>query len=87
MEPPPAAPFEMIEAELVLELLVVPLDPPAQMRQTDERGQRRRPGQGREVVLRRRRLAQGPLAQDPLDLPGLSAMSIMRGPNAPGDEL
>src|SRR6266498_1353985 len=40
MEPPPAATFEMIETEFVLELLVVPLDSPAQMSQTDEGGQR-----------------------------------------------
>ena len=86
MEPPPAATFEMIETEFVLELLVVPLDPPAQVRQTDEGGQRGRPGQRREVVLRRRRLAQRPLGQDPLDGSGLSAVSVMRGPNAKGDE-
>src|SRR5437867_1020440 len=86
MEPPPAATFEMIEAEFVLELLVVPLDPPAQMSQTDEGGQRGRPGQSREVVLRRRCLTQRPFAQGPLDGPGLGAVSIMRGPNSKGDE-
>src|SRR5713101_6586594 len=86
MEPSPAAPFEMIEAEFVLEFLVVPLDPPAQMRQTDEGGQRCRLGQSREVVLRRRGLALRPFAQDPFDGPGLGALSIMRGPNSKGEE-
>src|SRR5712691_10715316 len=86
MEPPPATTFEMIETEFVLELLVVPLDPPAQMSQTDEGGQRGRPGQSREVVLRRCRLARRPLAQDPLDGAGFGAVLIMRGPNSQGDK-
>ena len=86
MEAPPPAPFEMIEAELVFELLVIALDPPAQVRQTDEGGQWRRLGQGREVVLGRRGLAQRPLAEDPLDGAGLGAVAVMRGPDAQGDE-
>jgi hypothetical protein len=44
MEASPPATFEMIEAELVFEFLVVALDPPAQVGQTDEGGQRRRLG-------------------------------------------
>src|SRR3989442_9684280 len=86
MNPPPAAPFEMIEAEFVLELLVIPLDPPAQVRQPNEGGQRGRLGQGREVVLRRRRLAQRPLTKDPFDGAGLGAALVMRRPDAEGDE-
>src|SRR6266536_256699 len=86
MEAPPPSPFEMIEAELIFEFLVIALDPPAQMRQTDEGGQRRRLGQCRKVVLRRRGLAQRPLAEDPLDGSGLSAVAVMRGPDAQGDE-
>src|SRR5713101_4983442 len=86
MEPPPAATFEMIETEFVLELLVVSLDPPTQVSQTDEGGQGCRLGQRREVVLRRRRFAQRPLGQDPLDGPGFGAVSIMGRPNAQGDE-
>ncbi len=50
MEPPPAATFEMIEAEFVLELLVVPLDPPAQVSQPDEGGQGA--GSGHNSALR-----------------------------------
>src|SRR5438552_18261053 len=86
MEPPPAATFEMIETEFVLEFLVVPLDPPPQVSQTDERDQRGRLGQRREVVLRRRRFARRPLGQDPLDGPGFGTVSIMGRPNAQGDE-
>src|SRR5438128_1340077 len=44
VKPAPAAAFEVIEPDLVLELLVVPLDTPTQLRQPDHvRPRRRRP--------------------------------------------
>ena len=67
MEAAPAAPFEVIETKLVLQFLIVSLDAPAQMGQSSEVGEGRRGGQGGEVVLRRRRFVQRPLAQEPLD--------------------
>jgi hypothetical protein len=42
VETPPASPFKMIEPQLVLQLLVVPLDAPAQHRELDQIGARRR---------------------------------------------
>jgi hypothetical protein len=42
VETPPAAPFKMIEPQLVLQLLVVPLDAPAQHHELDQIGARRR---------------------------------------------
>src|SRR3989442_5702705 len=38
VETPPASPFKMIEPQLVLQLLVVPLDAPAQHRELDQIG-------------------------------------------------
>src|SRR5437899_1135226 len=42
VEAPPASPFEVIEPQLVLQLLVVPLDTPAQHREPDQIRPRRR---------------------------------------------
>src|SRR5438093_5171355 len=78
MEPPPAAAFEMIEPELVLQLLVIAFDAPAQMRQPSERGHGRRRGQRREVVLRWCRLVEGPLTQEPFGRRGLATPTRRR---------
>jgi hypothetical protein len=48
MEAAPAAASEMVQPELVFELLVVALDPPAQLGEVDEIGEGRRCRQGRE---------------------------------------
>src|SRR2546426_9727354 len=42
VEAPPAPPFEVIQPQLVLQLLVGPLDPPAQHREPDKIGARGR---------------------------------------------
>src|SRR5712692_6655990 len=83
MKAAPAAPFEMIEAELVLEFLIVALDAPAELGETDELADRRRRRQGREPILRRLRIASRPLDQQPLFRPRLGALVIaMRRPDA-----
>src|SRR2546422_1011804 len=65
MEPTPAAPFEVIQPQLVLEFLVVALDPPPQLSQADESGERDGLRQRRQPVLRRRRVAARPLDEEP----------------------
>ena len=60
-----AAPFEMVEAELVLEVLVLLLDRPPLMRQADQARQAGRGGQVDEVLFAPPGWAQSPLAQEP----------------------
>ena len=59
------APFEVIEAEFVLEFLILLFDRPALMRQAHERPQRRRRGQMHQVVLGPRRRAAISLGEQP----------------------
>jgi hypothetical protein len=46
MEAAPASPFEVIQAEFILELLIVPLDPPAELGEAERA---RRSGSARGV--------------------------------------
>src|SRR6058998_3677598 len=81
MEASPAAAFEVIEPELILELLIVALDTPTQLGEADEVGRRRR--QGREPILRGLGFAPRPLDQQPFLRSGLPALLIaMGGPYA-----
>src|SRR3989304_3925813 len=73
MEPPPPAALEMIEPELVLELLIVALDAPAQLGEPNEVGDRRRRRQRRQPILRGLRFASRPFDQQPLLRPGRRA--------------
>src|SRR5713101_2858461 len=83
MEPPPAAALEMVEPELILELLIVALDAPAQLGEADEVDDGRRLRQGREPILRRFGFAPRPLDEQPRLRPGLRALLIaMGGPHA-----
>src|SRR3972149_2501058 len=83
--PPPA--LEMVEPELILELLIVALDAPAQLGEADEISEGRRLRQGREPILRGLRVAPRPLDQQPLFRPGLRTLLIaMGGPHAPPRE-
>src|SRR5919107_1310621 len=66
VEAAPAAALEVAQAELLLELLEVALDPPAQLGMGDQLLGRGGLGQGREPVLRGALLALGPLRQEPL---------------------
>src|ERR1700687_4023624 len=59
----PAAPFVVVQAHLVLQLLVVALDPPAELDQPHEIVERYRRGDVREPVLRRFLLSGRPLHQ------------------------
>src|SRR6266542_1411937 len=83
MEASPAAALEMIQPELVLELLIVALDPPTQLGEADELGERGRLRQRREPILRGLRVLSRPLDQHPLLRPGRRALRIaMGGPPA-----
>src|SRR3954465_11901823 len=66
MKAAPAPSSIMIEPQFLLDILIIPLNPPAQLgpvNQIDQGGGRR---QGREPVLRRLRVALRPLDQQPL---------------------
>src|SRR3954463_12208102 len=66
MKAAPAASFVMVEPKFLLEILIIPLNPPAQLgpvNQIDQGGGRR---QGRKPVLARLRVARRPLDQQPL---------------------
>ena len=66
MKAAPAASFVMVEPKFLLEILIIPLNPPAQfghVNQIDQGGRRR---QGREPVLGRLLVARRPLDQQPL---------------------
>src|SRR6266536_5940161 len=83
IEAAPAAALEMVEPELVLELLIVALDAPAQLGEADEVGERRRLRQRRQPILRGLCVGPWPLDQQPLLRPGLRSLLIaMGGPHA-----
>src|SRR2546425_380074 len=60
VESPPASPFKMIEPQLVLQLLVVSLDAPAEHRELDQLGARRRQRQRGQPILDRGGLGARP---------------------------
>src|ERR1019366_5450099 len=83
MEAAPPTPFKMSEPELLLELLIVPFDTPAQLGGVDQPAEGDLFRKGREPVFGRLILALGPLDQQPLFRSGLSEIVIaMRDPNA-----
>src|SRR5260370_8321536 len=87
MEATPAAALEMIQPQLVLELLIVALDPPAQLGEADELGDGGRLRQRREPVLGGRAVAPWPFDQQPLFRPRCRALLIaMGGPHAQARE-
>src|ERR1700760_499642 len=79
MKPAPVAALVVAEAELLLELLVIPLDPPARLGHPHEALERGAPGQIGEPVLGRLSRAVRPLDQQPLLRPRLRALRIAMG--------
>src|SRR3954466_11115153 len=65
VEAAPAAAPAVPEPDFLLEILGLPLEAPAQLSQVDQIGEAGLLGQGRQPVLRRLRLALGPLDQQP----------------------
>src|SRR5712692_6477307 len=76
---PPTAPLEMVQPELILELLIVALDAPAELGQADEGRDRGHLRQSREPILRGRAFAPRPLDEQPFFRPGLRALRIAMG--------
>src|ERR1700760_2724554 len=79
MKPAPVAALVMAEAELLLELLVIPLDPPARLGNPHEALPRRALGQIGEPVPGWLSFAIWPLDQQPLLRPRLRALRIAMG--------
>src|SRR6201993_5326309 len=79
MKTAPVAALVVAEAVLLLELLVIPLDPPARLGNPHEALPRRAPGQIGEPVLGWLRFAVWPLDQQPLLRPRLRALRIAMG--------
>ena len=63
---PPAPPLVLVQSQLLLELLIVPLDDPALLGEGDEFFELRRRGQIRQPVLGRFRFPWEPFDQQPL---------------------
>src|SRR5207247_9768022 len=84
---PPASPFKMIEPQLVLQLLVVPLDAPAQHGELDQIGARRRRRQRGQPILDRGGFGARPLDEQPLlGARRRTPVVAVRGPHADSSE-
>src|SRR4051794_6234123 len=66
MKAAPTPSFIMIEPKFLLKILIIPLNPPAQLGPVNQINQGGRRRQGREPVLGRLRVARRPLDQQPL---------------------
>src|SRR5580704_15727286 len=66
MESTPTAPFKVAEPNLLLELLIVALDPPTQIGNVDQSVEADAFGEGREPISGRLAFALGPLDEQPL---------------------
>src|SRR6187455_1117372 len=66
MKAAPAASFIMIEPQFLLEILIIPLNSPAQLGPVDQIDQGGRGRQSRKPVLGRLRVTRRPLDQQPL---------------------
>ena len=82
MEATPSSPFEVSEPDLLLELLIVAFDAPAQLCHLDQPAERDVFRKGREPVFGRLFLGFGPLDQEPFFRPAVGELVIMmRSPN------
>src|SRR4051812_47084603 len=82
VEAAPSAPLEVAETDLLLELLIIALDAPAQLGEIDQFAAVMFFRKGGEPVFGRLLLAFGPLDQQPLLQPAFGAGVIkMRGTN------
>src|ERR1700755_2468599 len=76
MEATPSAAFEVSEAGLLLEFLIVAFDAPAQLGETHQTMERNVLGQRREPVFGRLLLAFGPLDQQPFFRSALASFEV-----------
>src|SRR3954467_501702 len=83
MEAAPAPPLVVPQPEFLLELLIVALNPPAQLGQRDEAVEGDVLGKGGEPVFRRPLLLRRPLDKQPFLRAGLAKMIVaMRRPHS-----
>src|SRR6202163_80392 len=82
MEAAPPAPFIVPKPDLLLELLIIPLDTPAQLGKVDELAEADIRRQRREPIFGRLGFALGPLDQQPLLRRQFRDQLIMPDPNA-----
>ena len=75
VEAAPPSPLIMAKSELLLEVLVIAFDPPAQLGQIDQTGECDVVGQAREPVFGRLRLVLRPFDEQPLLGSGLWSRS------------
>src|SRR6266566_2360782 len=66
MEAAPSAPFEVPKSDFLLQLQIVPLDTPAQLREVDELAEADIRRQRRQPIFGRSGFVRGPLDQQPL---------------------
>jgi hypothetical protein len=83
VEPAPTPPLVVAQPHLLLELLEIPFDAPAQLGLLDQVSKRRVRRQGREPVFRRLLLPLRPLDQDPFLSSGLMQQVIAVGRSEP----
>ena len=83
VEASPASPFVVPEPDLLLEVLIIPLDAPAQFGQIDHLGERDVVGEGREPMFGRLRLALRPFDKQPFLGMQLGALVILMGRTNP----
>src|SRR5689334_8536163 len=76
MKAAPVAALVVAKTELLLEVLIVPLDPPARLGELDQALARGALGQVGEPVFRRLRVPRRPLDQQPLFGPGFAALGV-----------
>src|SRR5208282_88165 len=87
MKAAPSSAFIMTETELLLELLIIALDAPAQLGKIDHLVEGHVVRNGGEPVLGRSALARGPFDEKPLFRPAFGELGItMRRPHAEADE-
>ena len=79
VEASPCSPLEVVEPELLLHLLVVALDAPAQLGAADELFQRGADRERRQPELDRLGLSLRPCAEEPLELPRGLASAVPGG--------
>src|SRR5689334_20943660 len=79
MKAAPVAALVVAKTELLLEVLIVPLDPPARLGDLDQALERGALGQVGEPVFRRLRVPRRPLDQQPLFRPGFRTLCVAMG--------
>src|SRR3989442_12303275 len=83
MEPAPPTALKMVQPDLILQFLIVALDPPPNLGQADEVGERDAGGQRREPELGRHGFSRRPPDRQPFLGAGFPPLSAtMRGGHA-----